>query len=497
MRASAILLCAVALTGCSHDQPSSGGSDAGAPLTCPAADKPLGTSALQTNVFRRPDHVQVGQTVEFLVPANTASITIVEQAVSAPDSITLSTPGQQLTVSNTAVPLIVKDPSGNTLYDDNQALPADISTLPVFFASDSPDTGTLTIPNTTAGLALLGAGGLPDGTWSFIVSDFAYECTSPAASPLRSGVSCESGTDQSLYDVTVITKPGVGGAIQPSGTLDVAIYFATTVAGGAAGAAPLDADAANAGTDPDLNRMVTALGQLFSQAGITLGKVSYRLLPPDVLATYATGVNVDQAGACAPLAQLLKLADPGNTLNIFFVSRFEASGLQTGNTVVGIDGTIPGPSTIGGTVASGAAVATIDLRFASGTPPCADVSLNLQCGADRTAYIIAHEAGHFLGLYHVTESDGLFFDPLADTATCVCSVCASTATNRAHCANASPPPAAGAEHLMTFDECTQGQTECGGGANLMFWRLSSGSLGQLSDQQKSVIRANPLVQAVP
>ena len=490
MRACAILVGVIVLAGCSHDDPPPVVTpDSGTLLSCPASEKPVGTSALTTGVLQL-GPFKVGQTVGFDVPANTASITIVQQAVSAPDSVTLTNPTGAL--NNTAVPLIVKEPGGKTVFDDNQSHPTDPSDLTVFFASESPATGTLTIPNTTAGLALVGPSGLPAGRWSFIVSDFAYECTSPAASPLPFGLTCQSGNDQSIYDVTVITKPTAGGAIQASGKLDVAIYFATTVAGG--GAAPLDADKANAGTDPDLKRMETALGKLFAQANIQLGAVKYTLLPADVLATYATGVDIDQSGACAPLAQLLRSSDPGNTLNIFFVSAFRVSGLQGGNTVVGVDGTIPGPSSIGGTVASGAAVATLDLRARSGTAVCSDPNLNLQCGADTTAYIIAHEAGHFLGLYHVIEAEGTLFDPISDTATCPCSTCAS-ATSRAHCADASPRPATGTEHLMTVAECSQAQTACGGGTNLMFWRLdSSSSVGLLTDQQNSVLRANPLIQ---
>jgi hypothetical protein len=213
-----------------------------------------------------------------------------------------------------------------------------------------------------------------------------------------------------------------------------------------------------------------------------------------VLATYATGVNIDQSGACAPLAQLLKLANPGNTLNIFFVSTFVESG-QGGT--IGIDGTIPGPASIGGTVASGAAVAASDLRQASGTAACSG-DFNLACGADKTAYIIAHEAGHFLGLYHTTEAEGTLFDPLDDTLTCVCSVCKS-ATNPERCADANPPPAAGRAHHMSVAECSQvpPATACGSGTNLMFWVLDPQSKGDLSAQQASFMRASPLVQTVP
>ncbi len=108
MRASAALVCAVALLGCGHDEPPASTPDGGALLSCAASEKPVGTSALAgtPQVFHPPDPLRVGQLVPFDVPAGTASITIVEQAVSAPDSITLLTSGSRTPLNNTAVPLV-------------------------------------------------------------------------------------------------------------------------------------------------------------------------------------------------------------------------------------------------------------------------------------------------------------------------------------------------------------------------------------------------------
>jgi hypothetical protein len=512
MRTSVLLLSAIVLAGCGNDSSKGsslpttcscpGGScnsdgvcvtrsDAGSPLTCDASEKPVGTSALPVERVQKLGTFKVGETVGFDVPANTASVTIVEQATSAPDFVVFKQSSSQTSFAfaNTAVPLIVKDPDGNAIYDDNQQFPDDLSTLPAFFGSASPATGTFTIPNTTAGLALVGQSGLPAGRWSMIVSDYAYECTNPAASPISSDLSCPTGaTDQSTYDVTVITKPAEAGAIPAAGTLDVAIYFVAATGEDSAGTA-IPLLASTAASDPDLGRMETTLRAIFAGAGITVGNITYKDLPASVQAAYATGVNVDETGACGELSQLLKLADAGNTLNIFFVSSFQAAGLQENQQIIGIDGTIPGPSTIGGTVASGAAVTTHDLRF--GRAACGS-EISIDCGADETAYIIAHEAGHFLGLYHVTESAGTLFDPLDDSDPCPCSTCkAADATDR--CADASPPPATNTEHQMTFAECTQSPS-CGGGDDLMFWILDRGSLGTLTSQQQRVIRANPLVQ---
>jgi hypothetical protein len=156
--------------------------------------------------------------------------------------------------------------------------------------------------------------------------------------------------------------------------------------------------------------------------------------------------------------------------------------------VVGLDGTIPGPASIGGSSGSGVAVSTVDLR--SGRSSCAG-ALSLSCGADLTAYYIAHETGHYLGLYHTTEMNGYRFDPLSGTPTCACSACK---TSSDVCATSSAD-ATSSSHIMTVTECTSPtRTACGGGDNLMFWTLGNVSKGNLTADQKSVILANPLVQ---
>jgi hypothetical protein len=110
------------------------------------------------------------------------------------------------------------------------------------------------------------------------------------------------------------------------------------------------------------------------------------------------------------------------------------------------------------------------------------------CGADVVAYIAAHETGHFLGLFHTTESSGDYFDPIADTAKCPCMNC-STTTDRAKCTK---PDSTGP--LLQANLCVVSGS-CGGGDNLMFWQLYGGiSKGTLSPQQASVMRINPLLQ---
>jgi hypothetical protein len=98
------------------------------------------------------------------------------------------------------------------------------------------------------------------------------------------------------------------------------------------------------------------------------------------------------------------------------------------------------------------------------------------------AYVAAHESGHFLGLYHPTESSGTVFDPLRDTPHCECTQCGLA---QATCDKTGLPG----------NRCTHASATCGGGANLMFWLVSSVSQGYLSPEQARVARSSPLVSS--
>ena len=125
----------------------------------------------------------------------------------------------------------------------------------------------------------------------------------------------------------------------------------------------------------------------------------------------------------------------------------------------------------------------------TGATNCAGLGATLSpgtCGADRVAYIAAHETAHFLGLFHTTEMEGEDFDPLADTAKCPCIQCASP-TNVPSCGKGHGTP------LIDARTCNVSAT-CGGGSNLMFWLLDSAvSKGTLTAQQGQVMRLNPAV----
>ena len=109
--------------------------------------------------------------------------------------------------------------------------------------------------------------------------------------------------------------------------------------------------------------------------------------------------------------------------------------------------------------------------------------------------LVAHEGGHFMGLYHTTESRGELFDPLADTPTCACETCAPAASQSQCATPGKTPPTTPYQMKATDCNKTTSPPTCGGGEDLMFWLLNqSVSRGTLSPQQGQIIRANPLVQ---
>lgn len=115
----------------------------------------------------------------------------------------------------------------------------------------------------------------------------------------------------------------------------------------------------------------------------------------------------------------------------------------------GLSSGLPGPPALHGTMASGVVVSTRTLG---------DERANKRLGR-----LWAHELGHFLGLYHTTENDGVAADPLSDTPFCG----AGLTSNPAACPDAD---------------------------NLMFPTNIVRSPGLLSEGQRSVLRTSPLLR---
>jgi len=259
--------------------------------------------------------------------------------------------------------------------------------------------------------------------------------------------------------VTVLLRPG---PVPSTGTIDVDFYLAT---------AQFSASAAV--TDPGMARMVSTLGAIYADAGICLGKVTFIDLPAWAKAKYATVDGTDR-GPCGALSQLFTLSLQDAALPLFLVDRVQVvSPSNQYEYVVGIDAAIPGPSSMGGTVVSGAAIGISCVGPGSCAPGIVD--------PDKVAAVAAHEGGHWLGLFHTTEENGAVFDALSDTGICVCSQCVAEAY-RSTCGTSSAE--------VDTAVCSTGGS-CSGGENLMFW-LTGGTA--ISPQQAQVMRANPLVR---
>jgi hypothetical protein len=270
---------------------------------------------------------------------------------------------------------------------------------------------------------------------------------------------CSSGASTAgLYDVTVVLRVG---PVPSTGTVDINFHVVSST---------LTASAAS--TDAHVARMLSTLGAIYAKGGLCLGKVTFLDVPGWARAKFAAGVNGIPSGPCDNLSQLSKLSRNDGALQIFLVDDIVQGG-QAGGRVVGVDGAIPGPSGFGGTIASGAVVSTADLAFKASCGAAPDYT---GCGADAVAAVVAHEGGHWMGLFHTTEMDGVIFDAISDTGTCDCTRCLPSGTG---CGQA----------LLTADFCSQGA--CAGTENLMFW-LAGGD--GLTAQQGQVMRGNPLVR---
>jgi len=431
---------------------------------------------------------QVNQVARFDVPSGVQSVTIIEQQANADAAVTISLEGQ--TFPNTVFPHSIT--VGNqTLFDvytdainpgcntNDQCGP--LTGLSSYYFTEAAWTGALTIPNTLTALdSVVQSGGVPSGTWKLTVSDYANEC------PGIESCTTVYAYPPSEYDITVLLKaaaPSPAPVISAAGTIDVTFYLLTANWDSASD------PAVAAEADPTVQKMLASYASLLSGFGLSVGKKNFVDLPAGVKAQYNGVVNATDASPCGELAQLLKNASPGNQMNLFLVDTITASGVSIGGeltTTVGIDGTIPGPASVGGTVQSGAIVSVADLfSSCSGANPQFD-----SCGYQKVAYVAAHETGHFLGLYHPTEAEGNWFDPVDGPALqCPCSTCAPKGSQ---CQNSSE--SVSNPFIMAGSDCVGVQSaSCQGGDHLMFWVLSGVSAGTTSQAEGQVVRANPLV----
>lgn len=202
-------------------------------------------------------------------------------------------------------------------------------------------------------------------------------------------------------------------------------------------------DAAAAEADSLLATAIGSLRNVYDNAGIAIEEIAFR----DVVGAPHLAVvdDIDE------LAELFSIpdGDRNGRAAIFLVEQID---LTSQGVILGIAPGIPGTPFVSPGPHSGVAVSL----------------LALDAGPGQLGETMAHELGHFLGLEHTTESNGVDHDPIGDTPECP-SGQSGYASPQA-CAN--------------YD-----------GYNFMFWTNFGGptSQSEVSPGQRQVMNSNPSV----
>lgn len=249
----------------------------------------------------------------------------------------------------------------------------------------------------------------------------------PAALDRRGAVDYEitTGAERSHHRV-VMAYDGVGR------TLDLNVYFV--------GIRPT---ATNRGV---LTRMLEDYERILGGLGLRLGRTRQFEMVGAAAMRFAIIDDYEELGRL--FSSSAGAARPA--LNVFLIA--------TSAEFLGVAGGIPGALAMHGTGSSGIALSFEDLRSALGV-----------FGPEFLGVVIAHEIGHFSGLFHSTETDGFSFSPLNDVPVCDIS----------HDADG--------DGMVVAEECVGA-----GGENIMFWgpTLSGASF---SPMQRDVLIANPVL----
>jgi hypothetical protein len=143
---------------------------------------------------------------------------------------------------------------------------------------------------------------------------------------------------------------------------------------------------------PEFDDLLTLCDEAMAPLGIEVGTVTHRDLDRPEFSTISSW---EEAGE---MFRTSATVGQHRAVNVYCVSWFDGTLLN----VAGLSGGIPGAAT-NGTRDSG-----IALRIMPTFPEFLDAY----------AVLFAHEIGHYLGLYHTTETNLLGEDPLSDTPRC-------------------------------------------------------------------------------
>ncbi len=182
-------------------------------------------------------------------------------------------------------------------------------------------------------------------------------------------------------------------------TIDMNIYF-VGVPGVSASTAPMDAN---------IQQTLQQFDTIYASSNIQRGTVRYY----DITGQDAQSYQIIRSRA--DMSELVSRTSlPGTTyddalsINIFFVRSFAMQGGAIGTSLG-----LPGPAGLHGTRASGVVFTSefLGSQFV-------DRDGTRVNGNDYTGVVLAHEVGHYLGLFHTTEANNRGQDPLQDTPIC-------------------------------------------------------------------------------
>lgn len=323
-------------------------------------------------------------------------------------------------------------------------VPANVVSFSI--VADSPGAEFLTLANLTAPGGQVLYDGFHPYTSSYVVfgTDQVFVALVPNTPQMVYGPGvwkAQFGTDGPQVNAAIRIIAKTANGVPTQGSLDMHLYFVG-----------LDEfDAAGAKSDPSFQQAMQKVTQIYGQAGIQVGEITYN----DITGAQASKLSVIDSvdGPSSELSQLFSQSQQhAGGINFFFVR--EIVGGNDGYIILGISGGIPGPPGVHGGPHSGVAVGMTDYN----------------AGPTELASTIAHEGGHFLGLFHTSEATGTAHDPLADTPQC------SSSSDK------------------NFDGYVTPE-ECGGKGsdNLMFWAAAVGAEKLLSDQGFVLLR-NPSVK---
>jgi len=169
----------------------------------------------------------------------------------------------------------------------------------------------------------------------------------------------------------------------------------------------LTAEAAE--TDPDMQAVLAQFDAIYEQLGVSIGEVRFQEITGDDAAAYQI---VRSDFELQELVALSTLPDGGYdgalSANIFFVR-----AVQIGGGAIGISQGLPGPAGLHGTPSSGVVFTSEYIGEHFRGEGGAFVN-----GNAFTGIVMAHEVGHYLGLFHTSEQYGQGFDPVEDTPRC-------------------------------------------------------------------------------